>query len=257
MRRIKYIAICCCLLILSIFNSFAQKVELKRERVFTGPGLYGFMNGGADLYLEYGVQELIVRDIVYEGEKYSIEVYDMPSSEDAFGIYSLHTFRCERADTLGCINCLSPYQLQAVADNSYVSIVFHSGSDAAKKMVDDVIRMYVNMEQKSKPDIPDLLQIELPISGKLKYLRGPISVSSASSSLAQLVEDTTYTGIWFRQEQGSKKYFALIQFPDSDNTLRIKEKIPASGLIKAGDDYLYIMGEEKPEEDEDFGVFGF
>lgn len=41
----------------------------------------------------------------------------MPSPEDAFGIYSLHIFKCERTDVLGCIDCLSPYQLQAVVGN--------------------------------------------------------------------------------------------------------------------------------------------
>lgn len=93
----------------------AQEVEVKRERTFTGSGLYGFMNGGAEQFLEYGVSRLVARDVVYEGQEYTIEIYDMPTPEDAFGIYSLHVFRCQRADTLACIDCLSPYQLQAVA----------------------------------------------------------------------------------------------------------------------------------------------
>ena len=31
---------------------WGQDPEIKRERVFTGTGLYGFMNGGADQFLE-------------------------------------------------------------------------------------------------------------------------------------------------------------------------------------------------------------
>ena len=64
-----------------------------------------------------GWQMSRARDVVYEGQEYTVEIYDMPTPEDAFGIYSLHVFRCQRADTLGCIDCLSPYQLQAVAGN--------------------------------------------------------------------------------------------------------------------------------------------
>lgn len=45
----------------------AQEVEVKREREFTGSGLYGFMNGGAEQFLEYGVSKLVARDVVYEG----------------------------------------------------------------------------------------------------------------------------------------------------------------------------------------------
>ena len=84
----------------------AQEDEVKREREFTGSGLYGFMNGGAEQFLEYGVSKLVARDVVYEGQEYTVEIYDMPTPEDAFGIYSLHVFRCQRADTLGCIDCL-------------------------------------------------------------------------------------------------------------------------------------------------------
>ena len=154
---------------------------VKRERVFTGSGLYGFMNGGAEQFLEYGVSRLTARDVVYKGEDYTLEIYEMPSPEDAFGIYSLHIFKCERTDALGCIDCLSPYQLQAVVGNKYVSVVFSSGSSAAKDAVDELIRLYLPMDGKEAPQIPEILGIRSPYSGAVKYLRGPISVSSAST----------------------------------------------------------------------------
>ena len=55
------------------------------------------MNGGADQFLEYGVSKLVTRDVVYKGNEYTIDIYDMPTPEDAFGIYSLHIFKCSRA----------------------------------------------------------------------------------------------------------------------------------------------------------------
>lgn len=157
----------------------AQEVEVKREREFTGSGLYGFMNGGAEQFLEYGVSKLIARDVVYNGQEYTIEIYDMPTAEDAFGIYSLHVFRCQRADTLGCIDCLSPYQLQAVAGDKYVSVVFPSGSATAKSKVDELIRYYLPMDGKDNPEIPELLNEMSPYSGKLKFLRGPIGIPAS------------------------------------------------------------------------------
>ena len=79
---------------------FGQAPEVKRERVFTGTGLYGFMNGGADQFLEYGVSKLVTRDVVYKGNEYTIDIYDMPTAEDAFGIYSLHIFKCSFYDKI-------------------------------------------------------------------------------------------------------------------------------------------------------------
>jgi hypothetical protein len=242
---------------LSMVNASAQQAELKRERIFTGSGLYGFMNGGADQFLEYGVQKLTARDIIFEGEEYSIEIYEMPSPEDAFGIYSLHTFRCLRADTLGCIDCFSPYQLQAVSGNNYVSVVFPSGSNAAGSNVDKALRMYVSMDEGRLPAIPAVLKTKRPYSGRLKYLKGPLSVSTAASSLSRLMQDISYTGIWFEQERRSKSYRALIYPTNQEDAEKIKEKIPSSDILESTTDYIYITGNEKEETEDDSGVFGF
>ncbi|WP_280744403.1 MULTISPECIES: DUF6599 family protein [unclassified Parabacteroides] len=261
MRRINQILIFGLILIFnfqfSIFNCSAQQVELKRERTFAGAGLYGFMNGGADQFLEYGVQQLVTRDLVYEGEEYTIEIYEMPSPEEAFGIYSLHTFRCQRADTLDCIDCLSPYQLQAVSANKYISVVFPSGSRAAMERVDELIRMYVPLGNEYNPQIPSLLKLESPYSGRLKYLKGPLSVSAASFSFSKLVEGLSYTGVWFVSQKPSKDYRALVYFSDRQDVERIKERIPASSVLEVGNDYIYLSGGEGDDSEEDFGGFGF
>ena len=235
----------------------AQEVEVKRERVFTGSGLYGFMNGGAEQFLEYGVSKLTARDVVYDGQEYTIEIYEMPTPEDAFGIYSLHVFRCQRADTLGCIDCLSPYQLQAVAGNKYVSVVFPSGSAAAKNKVDGLIRQYLPMDGKDNPEFPALLKELSPWSGKLKFFRGPIGISGVSTSLMHNLEEIEYTGVWFIADKPSKSYRALVCVKEEKELKKLKEKVPASDIIQSGNDFIYIRGNEKESEEEDHGGFGF
>ena len=37
--------------------------EIKSERLFEGKGLYGYMNGGSDLYYEYNFIKLTVKGI--------------------------------------------------------------------------------------------------------------------------------------------------------------------------------------------------
>lgn len=243
---------------------WAQEAEVKRERTFTGAGLYGYMNGGAEQFLEYGVSRLVVRDIVYKGEEYTIEVYDMPSPEDAFGIYSLHVFRCARADTLGCIDCLSPYQLQTVAGSRYVSVVFPSGSAKAQAGADEVIRLYVSPEGEGRPKIPEKLSLGLPYSGRLKYLRGPISVSGVSMSLASLLQNTAYRGVWFIAEKADAGFRAWIEWKNPADKERVKTRLSegnlfrSSAILSEGEDYLYFSAQEKEEEGEEGqGGFGF
>lgn len=58
-----------CLLCFCISWLNAQEISVKRERVFTGTGLYGYMNGGAEQFLEYGVTKLTAYDLEYGGEE--------------------------------------------------------------------------------------------------------------------------------------------------------------------------------------------
>lgn len=242
-----------------LFPAFlsAQEPEVKRERVFTGTGLYGFMNGGADQFLEYGVSRLVTRDVVYKGEEFTVDLYDMPSPEDAFGIYSLHIFKCARADNEGCIDCLSPYQLQAVVGSQYVSVVFPSGSQAARALADELVRYYAPAQGLPQPEVPEALGVSLPYSARVKLLRGPISVSSASTSLSKLLDGVAYTGVWFIADKPGKGYKALIQFPDEKEKAKVASQMAAADRLAEGPGFLYISGKEKETEEEDYGGFGF
>ena len=255
----KYISIIqTALLLLLPVILFAQEPEVKREREFTGAGLYGYMNGGADQFLEYGVNRLVARDLVYKDEEFTLDIYDLPTPEDAFGIYSLHIFKCSRADAEGCIDCLSPYQLQAVSGKQYISVVFPSGSEAAKSKADELLRLYIMMEGKDSPKIPTEMNIAPPYSGRLKLLRGPISVSGASTSLSHLTDGVDYTGIWFIADKPNKEYKAFICLKDEKEVEKLKTKLSASDIIRIGKDYLFIQGHESEKENEDdHGGFGF
>lgn len=245
--------------LLILFPSFivAQDVQLKRERTFTGDGLYGYMDGGADQYLEYGVSRLISRDVVFKGEEYTIDVYDFPSPEDAFGIYSLHIFKCMNADSNGCVDCLSAYQFQAIAGCKYVSIVFPSGSDSARAHVKELLKVYISPDSCSKLVVPDLLNIKSPSTSKLRFLRGQIALSSSNISLSKLLDGIHYTGIWLLPtERGS--YKALVSLPSKEELLRLKAVVPSSEIFREGEDFLFIQGKDGATSEEDeHGGFGF
>lgn len=235
----------------------ADEPVVKRERVFTGAGLYGFMNGGADQFLEYGVSKLVTRDVVYKGEEFTIDLYDMPTPEDAFGIYSLHIFKCARADSAGCIDCLSPYQLQAVAGCQYVSVVFPSGSGAARGLADELMRLYAPEAGKPGLKVPQALGLSLPYSGRLKFLRGPIGVSSVSTSLAHILDGVAYRGVWFIADKPAKGYKALLEIPDEVDRQRVEARVPAADRLTGGPGFLYMAGKERETEEDDHGGFGF
>ena len=234
-----------------------QEPEIKRERVFMGAGLYGFMNGAADQFLEYGCKSLVNRDINYKGEAFTVDIYEMPAREDAYGIYSMHVYRCQHADSLGSIDCFSPYQLQAVVDNLYISIVFHSGSTRAQQIAGELIPLYVSVEHSSMPDIPEEIASLPPFSGVVKYLRGPLSVSKTSRDLAALLKDVAYRGVWFRADTQTKTYKAAILFSSSEEKEKFKQIIPSSDILRSDDHVLFIQRKEMESEPSKLGEFGF
>ncbi|MDH6358058.1 DUF6599 family protein [Parabacteroides sp. PF5-9] len=241
----------------SQFSIVYCQLSITRERTFTGAGLYGFMNGGADQFLEYGVTSLVTRDVVFNEEPFTIDIYEMPTAEDAYGIYSIHVFRCQRADTLECINCLSPFQYQAVIDNKYVSVVFPSGSSRGRVLADELITHYLPTGKEHNPVFPEMLDLQTPYSGVLKYLRGSLSVSTASRSLTSLLKEYSYTGVWFYADKGSDDYYALIYFKDKEQIIRFKTEFTELEILKEGNDFLYFKGMELMDDTPDFGPFGF
>ncbi len=220
----------------SIQSAFSQ-IEVKRERVFTGTALYGFMNGGSDLYYEYGFKELVSRDIVYKGEEFTVDIYTMDKSLDAFGIYSIHAYKCQRADSLGSFDCLSKYQMQAVDGNSYVSIVFQSGSKAASKAADELYRIYV-VDGKTKINIPrQLAYLAKPYSGTLKYMKGKLGVANVQSSLSDMLDGIGNYEIWYIQD-AVKGDAILFLLPNAKDCSLLQKRIPKEKIIRKGEKFV-------------------
>lgn len=233
------------------------QLSITRERVFTGQGLYGFMNGGADLFLEYGVEKLTNRDVTWNGESYTIDIYEMPTPEDAFGIYSMQVFRCQQADLGGGISCLSPYQWLGVIGNRYVSVVFPSGSEAAQKGVDGLIDHYFPETDNALPVFPEKWQAEPPYSGVLKYARGPISLSNISKDLSGRLKELDYKAVWLRKGGEEDTYEACVCCDSRQQCEAILTKLDPTMVIELQDTVIYIKGKESEEETPDFGPFGF
>lgn len=59
------------------------------QRTVTPSGVFRYMNGAGELYLAYGFRELQVRDYSKPGQPaITCEVYRLPSSADAYGLFS-------------------------------------------------------------------------------------------------------------------------------------------------------------------------
>jgi hypothetical protein len=63
-------------------------IDTEESENYSRSSLYTYMDGGADLYLEYGFSSLSVRHYARGKDRYLVELYEMTGPQSAFGIYS-------------------------------------------------------------------------------------------------------------------------------------------------------------------------
>jgi hypothetical protein len=61
----------------------------REDQLFTRDDIFDYMDGGGEIYLAYDFQFVFVREYVRDGEpSIVVEVYQMSSSEDAYGVFT-------------------------------------------------------------------------------------------------------------------------------------------------------------------------
>ncbi len=99
-----------------------------QPKTYTGASLFGYMNGGAELYREYGCKAAWIGELEYKGSSFKIELFKMAGPEEAFGIYSVSRFQCKSNPPLAPFTCHTPYQLQLCKGPYYINIINSTGN---------------------------------------------------------------------------------------------------------------------------------
>ena len=217
-----------------------DKITVKRERQYKGEALYGFMNGGSELYLEYGFKHLRALDVIYKGEEYTIEIYKMESPEDAFGIYSVHTYGILFADTVFTYDCHTTMQLQTISGDTYYTVVFEKPSKEINYDAVNLVKHYmIEPDSSAIFTIPEQLsEIVIQKSGKLKFMRGPLAVLAAVPELTDYFKNLTNYKIWSLKDEKSHISKAFFYSKNEESITRLKSLLQPSGLILQGNDWL-------------------
>jgi|WetSurMetagenome_2_1015567.scaffolds.fasta_scaffold00399_13 hypothetical protein len=122
--------------------------RFQAPRTFSGASLFGYIDGGAELYLEYGFSAAWVTEISFMGGKYKTEIYRMNGPEEAFGIFSVSRYRCKSIPAFTPFACQTKYQLQICSGPYYISIINSSGnktdSIASLRIGESIVRKIVD-----------------------------------------------------------------------------------------------------------------
>ncbi len=164
---------------------------ISKSSYFDGDGLWGHINGGADLYLEYGFDKLLFQDIDWKDHNFRVEYYRMKSPESAFGIYSTSIFKCSKRDTISRYVCISPYQVQSALGRFYISIANNKGTKEATKLTIELFST-INRKSAEQPyELPKLVGDNFLEDNLLniKLVKGNLGIQNGFPELSGLFEE--------------------------------------------------------------------
>jgi hypothetical protein len=231
----------------SIDESDLPDAHFKTPKTYTEASLFGYMNGGAELYREYGIDGAWINEIRFMGGEYTAEIYRMSGPEEAFGIFSVSRYRCSSAPAISRFTCQTTYQLQICSGPFYINIVNQAG-----KTTDSIASLRIGeaivKKIKDKPaDISGFLPDISPeiINREAILAKGILGIMNGAPDVAGFFGETSdYCAVILKQD---KETLLSVRFLSSEamdafvsHHIKTAEMIPAEIITKISDRHLLI-----------------
>lgn len=173
-------------------------LHIVSEKYYDGTSLWGYIDGGADVYLEYGFARLLARNADVNGTRYRIDLYRMNDPESAFGIYSISAFSSMHADSLPPVHCVSRYQLQAACGDYYLSVVNDKGTEEAGRIGAAIGRKLLSQIEPADFALPSLFELETfsPYTGSVKFIRGRLGIENGYPGWEELFSEAARYSVY-------------------------------------------------------------
>ena len=194
-------------------DSIGAWAAVAEEEIFVGDDLFLYINGGAEIYHEYGFERVAVRDYGDGERMISVEVYEM--ARGAFGIFSYLRSTEDEPLELGDGGFLSDYYLDFWSGDRLFVIAAREEFEGDEDVVLAIGRELAVLFPAAggEPDAESLLPTAGMVEGSLKYVAGPIAMRNVAPSLSR----------WFAgfDEAVLADYGAgricLLRWPDGDS----------------------------------------
>lgn len=181
---------------------------------YTPENLYQYMDGGADIFLLYGVRTLLHREFQVKTVDVTVDIFDMGSSDTAFGMYAAERSPDYRFMNIGAEGYRNEGILNFLQDRYYIKLAgFGDGADAVLEAFAHAISLQVG----SNPAFPALLA-ELPSANKKPHSEQYMP----KDPLGHPFLSPAYVVAYAQGEQESKLFVTLAR-DAADSQRRLKE----------------------------------
>jgi len=188
------------------------------DHVYDRENLYDYIDGGAELFFSYGFQQLLSRTYATPGQpEIIVDVFDMGSSDNAYGVFSYS--RETEDSTFGQGSQSVPGLLLFWKDRYYISILFTPETEKAREAAFFIARHIESAIQTSGalPEILQLLPDEALARETIRYFRHYIWLNSylfiSNENILHLNEQTA--AVLAKYGVGEpRQLLLLILYPD-------------------------------------------
>lgn len=191
-------------------------------RQYRDQELFDYMDGGADIYFEFGFDRVLVQAYAWGAHVIELEIYRMSDAAAAFGMYSIKKGSGGQQLDIGREGLLSDYYLNFWKGPFLVTLV---GMDSSEETLSGLKAIARAVSPRLSPDgmRPPLLALLIPdnrIESTLRYFRGNLGFRNIQkivpSSALKFVEGA---GADYRSASGDWSEY-LIRF-DSEKLARM------------------------------------
>jgi len=142
--------------------------------------LFEYINGGAEIFFEYGFSQLITQEYIYDDESLVVDIYEMNDAAAAFGIYSINRDYKLPALNIGDDGTQFEYHV-AFWQNLYFVVIRGYKSDKTAKMILSQFAKNISKQIGATSEQPQVLT-HLPTNCLLPrsqgYLKGILGLNS-------------------------------------------------------------------------------
>jgi len=149
---------------------------------FEGEDLFDYIDGGAEVYFEYGFERVIVQEYKDESVgRASLEIFEMDSAESAYGIFTFKASSRGEAVALGDEGQLADYYLNFWKGRYLVTITGLDQDSASKTALMALARLAEKRltGRGQRPELVSLLPEEDLEPQSLKLFKGPLALSNS------------------------------------------------------------------------------
>ena len=198
---------------------------------FSENNLFNYIDGGAELFLEFGFEELLVQNYRKDGHEIGIDIYRMKSPEAALGIYLMKCGHETPITEIGSRNSADTFQFSILKNNYFLMINNFKGK---KTLIPVMVKLAQKILDSIPSGLPQDIFVPLPeenlINGSQLLIRGPFSLQSIF----------TFGKGDILQLRG--EIFGLVgEYKDSNGKSCTRIVIPYPNIRSAQDAYEYIL----------------